>query len=93
MADNRTTKAPTNYAKLAEETELIKAGLEMKLAQVRAQLNRMLKDVPERAAIMQNFERFAHWHGAHAEVSARLDRYIAGQARQANVEQENGSTE
>lgn len=83
-------KAPTNYAKLAEQTELVKFGLEAKIAQVDKQIKSMLKDVPERAAIMQSIERYANWAGQLAEVNERYDRYVALRDRPA---ESNGETQ
>ena len=77
MADQKTTKAPANYDRLAEDAELIHAGLTAKLGKVKAQLNAMLKDIPERAAIMQSFERMADLSARHRDASAKLDRYVA----------------
>lgn len=77
MTPTNKTKAPANYAKLADETELIRDGLKSRIDGAKALLNKHMKDVPERAAIMQTFERYAGWIAQHAEVQARLDRYIA----------------
>lgn len=69
-------KANANYDKLASDAELTKIGLEFKVKQLEAHINRMLKDVPERAAIMQSFERYANWAGQLAQVNERYDRYV-----------------
>lgn len=91
MATTTKTKAPANYRKLAEETELIKFGLEAKVAQVKANLNRMLKDVPERAAIMVSFERLAHWQCSLTEVTERYDRYVSLRDRDVSTNSEKSS--
>lgn len=77
MAKTSRTKAPANYEKLADETELIRDGLDKRIHDIKGHLNGMLKDVPERAAIMQSFERLANWEAQRYDVQARLDRYIA----------------
>lgn len=84
MAQTTRTKAPANYAKLADETELIRDGLASRITSIKGHLNKLLKDVPERAAIMQSFERYAAWMAQHAEVQSRLDRYIALRDRPAS---------
>lgn len=82
----RAPKAPANYAKLADETELIRDGLTNRVDKVKAHIAEMLRNVPERAAIMQAFERQANWAAQLYDVQARLDRYIALRDRPADNE-------
>lgn len=84
-------KKPANYVKLADETELIRDGLQAKVDKVKAHIADMLKDVPERAAIMQSFERQANWQAQLYDVQARLDRYIGLRDRPADEVQTSDS--
>lgn len=77
-------KKPADYAKLADETELILDGLRARDDRLKAHLNTMLKAVPERAAIMLSFERFAVNKAQLVDVQARRDRYIALRDRPAD---------
>lgn len=74
---SKTPKRPADYAKLADETELIRDGLKSHVDAAKAQLNELLKDVPKRAAIVQIMERHANRAAQLYEVQARLDRYVA----------------
>lgn len=86
-ATPRAPKRPADYIKLADEAELVRDGLKSRVDRLKAHIANMLKDVPERAAIMQSFERQAHWQAQLYDVQARLDRYIALRDRPADEEQ------
>lgn len=77
MAKTRAPKRPADYAKLADETELLLDGIRARKDIVAKQLNSMLKDVPERAAIMQSFVKFADVSAQEREITARFDRYVS----------------
>lgn len=79
-------KAPANYAKLADDTELTVLGLEAKVAQIKRHMNTLLKDVPERAAIVQAAERMGSWAYQLTEARMRFDRYVALRDRPAGDE-------
>lgn len=92
MAKTQSTKAPANYAKLADETELIRDGLKSRVEGTRAMLNKHLKDIPERAAIMQTFERHAAWAAQLADVEQRLARYVSLRDRPAESSANTGAS-
>lgn len=70
-------KANANYAKLADETELLLDGIRARTLRTAVEIKRLLKDVPESAAIMQVFERHAHNVATEREIGERYDRYVA----------------
>jgi len=70
-------KANADYARLADETELLYDGIAARTKRTGAEIARLLKDVPNAEAIMQVFGRHAHNVATQNEIKARLDRYMA----------------
>lgn len=71
------SKANTDYGRLADETEVLVDGFTARTTRTRNELNRLLKDVPERAAVVQVIERHARNLRDLEDAKARLDRYVA----------------
>lgn len=70
-------KANADYTRLADEAELLHDGLSLRVKRTTDELKRLLADVPNRAAIMQAFDRHAVNVANQREVAARLARYVA----------------
>lgn len=70
-------KANADYARLADETELLYDGIKARTGRTKRELERLLADVPNKAAVMQCFERHAHNVATETEIAARLARYVA----------------
>lgn len=70
-------KASANYERLADETELLLLGMETRVKATQKELARLLGEVPNKAAIMQCFERHARNVATYDEIEARLERYVA----------------
>ena len=68
-------KASANYAKLANDTDILREGLTARVERTERELNRLLKDHPERVKVMQLVEHYAANRGALIETEERLERY------------------
>jgi len=70
-------KANADYARLADETELLFDGIQARTKRTAAEIKRLLADAPNREAIMQCFERHAYNVATERDIAARLERYVA----------------
>lgn len=69
-------KANADYARLADETEMLYDGIKARADRSGAEIKRLLKDVPNAEAILQVFERHARNVATREDIKARLDRYV-----------------
>lgn len=69
-------KAPTDYARLADEAELLLDGITARVNRSAKEITRLLGDHPQREAIMQAFNRYATNVANQTEIQARHQRYV-----------------
>ena len=76
IPESRAPKAPADYAKKADETELILDGLTARIQKIESHISTLLAGVPQAEAVMQSFRRLANQEAQRYEVKARFAKYV-----------------
>ena len=69
------SKSATDYPKLLDRAEVLRDGYEARWGKQRAEMRRLLADVPEREKIMQVIERAMDTRFALLEAQSDVEKY------------------